>query len=30
MRLNAEVGSGRKADVEGYYVGGKTGTARKR
>lgn len=29
MRLNAEVGSGRKADVAGYYVGGKTGTAEK-
>ncbi|HZP77275.1 MAG TPA: penicillin-binding protein 2 [Pseudolabrys sp.] len=29
MRLNAEVGSARKANVEGYYVGGKTGTAEK-
>lgn len=29
MRLNAEKGSGRKADVAGYYVGGKTGTAEK-
>lgn len=29
MRLNAEKGSARKADVEGYYVGGKTGTAEK-
>ena len=27
MRLNAERGSGRRADVEGYYVGDKTGTA---
>lgn len=27
MRLNAEVGSARKADVDGYFVGGKTGTA---
>jgi cell division protein FtsI (penicillin-binding protein 3) len=29
MRLNAEKGSARKADVEGYYVGGKTGTSEK-
>ena len=29
MRLNAEKGSARKADVAGFYVGGKTGTAEK-
>jgi cell division protein FtsI (penicillin-binding protein 3) len=29
MRLNAEKGSARHADVAGYYVGGKTGTAEK-
>ncbi len=29
MRLNAEKGSAGKADVKGYYVGGKTGTAEK-
>jgi cell division protein FtsI (penicillin-binding protein 3) len=29
MRLNAEVGSATKAEVKGYYVGGKTGTAEK-
>jgi cell division protein FtsI (penicillin-binding protein 3) len=29
MRLNAMVGTARKADVKGYYVGGKTGTAEK-
>jgi cell division protein FtsI (penicillin-binding protein 3) len=29
MRLNAEKGSARKADVPGYFVGGKTGTAEK-
>jgi cell division protein FtsI (penicillin-binding protein 3) len=29
MRLNAEKGSAKQADVEGYYVGGKTGTAEK-
>ncbi|RAI31603.1 peptidoglycan D,D-transpeptidase FtsI family protein [Rhodoplanes serenus] len=29
MRLNAEKGSASKANVPGYYVGGKTGTAEK-
>ena len=29
MRLNAVVGTARKADVNGYYIGGKTGTAEK-
>jgi cell division protein FtsI (penicillin-binding protein 3) len=29
MRLNAEIGSARKADIDGYFVGGKTGTADK-
>ncbi|WP_156421360.1 peptidoglycan D,D-transpeptidase FtsI family protein [Aureimonas sp. AU40] len=29
MRLNARVGSAGKADVDGYFVGGKTGTAEK-
>jgi cell division protein FtsI (penicillin-binding protein 3) len=29
MRLNVERGSGRSAEVAGYYVGGKTGTAEK-
>jgi cell division protein FtsI (penicillin-binding protein 3) len=29
MRLNAEKGTGTKANVPGYYVGGKTGTAEK-
>ena len=29
MRLNAEIGSGKSSNVEGYYVGGKTGTAEK-
>src|SRR5437764_7439146 len=27
MRLNAEKGTASKADVKGYYVGGKTGTS---
>src|SRR5215472_13917458 len=27
MRINAERGSAKKADIPGYYVGGKTGTA---
>src|SRR5581483_3907007 len=29
MRLNVEKGTARKADVRGYYIGGKTGTADK-
>ncbi len=29
MRLNVEVGSARRAEVEGYFVGGKTGTSEK-
>jgi cell division protein FtsI (penicillin-binding protein 3) len=29
MRLNAEKGTAKRADVEGYYIGGKTGTSEK-
>ncbi len=29
MRLNAEKGTARKADIPGFYVGGKTGTSEK-
>jgi cell division protein FtsI (penicillin-binding protein 3) len=29
LRLNAERGTARRADVDGYYIGGKTGTSEK-
>jgi cell division protein FtsI (penicillin-binding protein 3) len=29
MRLNAEKGTAKKADIDGFYVGGKTGTSEK-
>src|ERR1700716_1830593 len=29
MRLNAEIGTAKQADVKGYYIGGQTGTSEK-
>jgi cell division protein FtsI (penicillin-binding protein 3) len=29
MRLNAEIGTAKQADVKGYYIGGKTGTSKR-
>lgn len=29
MRLNAEIGTAKQADVKGFYIGGKTGTSEK-